>query len=129
MGGGVHLSAGGRYVVRVGIDGATEFTLGAPPTSVQAVSVAGGVRAHRGPLRFAAHVGPAVVWGRDRSDLARTGPTREPYVTAGLVANGSAVVQVAGGMGFGLDVSGNLNPELSTLGARLAAHLRLGRAR
>ena len=128
-GGGVYVSAGRRLAVRLGIDSNVEFTLGADPTTVQAVSLSGGVRAERGRVRFGAYAGPAVVWGRDRFDIQRVGPGRVPYTTVGLGLNGSAVYEVGSGIGLGLDLSGNVNPEVSRVGVRLAAHIRLNRAR
>ncbi|WP_412070363.1 hypothetical protein [Rubrivirga sp. IMCC43871] len=128
-GAGLYVSTGRLLAVRFGIDSSVEFTLGADPTTVQAVGVSGGVRAQRGRMRFGAYAGSAVVWGRDRFDLQRVGPGREPYTTVGVGISGSAVYEVGGGLGLGLDLSGNVNPEVSRVGLRLAAHVRLNQPR
>ena len=132
--GGAHVSVGRRVAVRLGFDASTEVTLGAPATSVRAASLSVGARAQRGRLRFAAHLGPSVVWGLDRYDVdrqrtGRRGPGREPYVTAGAAYSGSVFIAANPGFGLGLNVSGNLNPEVSTVGVRLAVQTKLSRAR
>ena len=128
-GAGLHVSAGRRVAVRVGFDNSEEFTLGARPTSVRAVSVSVGARARQGRLHVAAHAGPSVVWGLGRVQTERPGRGRDPYVTGGAALNALAFVDVGAGVGLGVDVSGNVNPEVSTVGARLALHLRLSPAR
>ena len=129
FGAGVHVSAGRRAAVRVGFDAGDEFTLSAPPTSIRAVSLSGGVRARRGRVHAAAFVGPSVVWGLDRFDGRRTGPSRERYTTLGAAYSGDAFVEVGRGFGLGLSLTGNVNPEVSQIGVRLGVHAKLSRGR
>lgn len=128
-GSSLSLSAGRQVALRLGYDVSQEFTLGASPTSVNALSLSAGLRTWRGPLHFAAYAGPSVVWGLDQVNHAREGPSRQTYAVVGAALTGNAFVEVARGFGLGVEVSGNVNPEISTLGARLAVHVKFSRAR
>ncbi len=126
---GAHVSAGRQFAVRLGIDSSVELVLGtADPTSVQAVSLSGGIRARRGRVHLGTYAGPSLVWGLSRVRTERPSRGRDPYLTAGVALNGSAIVEVGAGIGLGVDVSANVNPEVSTVGARLTTHVRLNRA-
>lgn len=118
-GGGIHVSAGRQFAVQLGFEGSDQFTINLAPTTMRAVSLSVGARAQRGRLHAAAFIGPAVVWGRDKFDDDRGGPSRQPYTTSGVAVNGVAFVEVLQGLGLGLGVAGNANSEVSTVGARL----------
>lgn len=106
--------------VQLAINANEEFTLGNRATSVNAVSVSlGRTRADRWSRR-AAFIGPAFVWGWSRIDRTRPDRSdRNRYYTGGLTGNVQLFFTPVMEFGIGIDVYGNLNPQMSVAGVRL----------
>ena len=112
----LNLGTGRGRLLQVALNRSEEFTLGATPSSANALSAGVGWTRFGRLGRATFVVGPAIVWGRDPFELNRTAPPyREPYVTGGLVAN----VQLLERFGVGVDLYSNVNPIQSVGGGRV----------
>lgn len=124
LGASAHVTAGrGSTAIRAAFDYGEEFVVwSGAPTTLNAASLCVAVQLREGRGRLMAHGGPALVWGRGRY---QSPSGRQRYQNVGLAVGGSAVLGLSRSVGIGLDVSGTLNPEVSTVGVRFATHVRI----
>ena len=126
FGAGAHVTTGrGSTALRAAFDYGEEFTLGAAPTTFHAASLSLAVQLREGRGRLVGYGGPALVWGRGAYQRRATGPSRLDYQTVGLAVGGAALFDLGPGVAVGLDVSGHINPEVSSAALRVGAHVRL----
>ena len=101
-----------RVSVRVGLSRVNSMLYLGNGVDGTTVSVAGGVHQEVGPVRLAAHAGPALVWGTRPVQ----GPSRQEYTLLGAVGGVSAMLNVGPAVRLGTQVEVNASAAQTVIG-------------